>query len=228
MTCGHSGWQGTGSAAAPAFEGAAAAASGGFGGFGASATAPRAFGGAGNEIINDALATALRSQREFTREEFAALQVSGLRENSYIKVVVDGETSFFKPFKPAWPIFEPLRAAILAADRADGRADNVLTVDMPSSAEWSQTKTSRMRVVLVVVDPELASDSIAVQQLRAAIAERLAVIPLIAPGFGITDYAKWWPESIPELQKHALFVDLRRQEEWREKVERELLPQASK
>jgi hypothetical protein len=40
--------------AAPAFGGVPAAASGGFGGFGASATAPRAFGGAGNEIITEA------------------------------------------------------------------------------------------------------------------------------------------------------------------------------
>ncbi len=182
----------------------------------------------GNEIINAALAAALANQKEFTREEFAAFYVSGLTEKSRIKVVVLGKE---RNFKPVWStrISAPLTESILAADRADGTAqDNVLTVADPSSAEWCQEVTSRMRVVLVVVDPDLASDSIAVQQLRTAVAGRLAVIPLIAPGFAIADYSKWWPESLPELEKHALFVDLRREAEWPEKVRRELLPQAIK
>ena len=41
---------------------------------------------AGHEIINDALAKALESKKEFTQEEFNNFQVSVLTESSYIKV----------------------------------------------------------------------------------------------------------------------------------------------
>lgn len=46
-----------------------------------------------NEIINEALSTALKSQKDFTKKEFEDFQVYGLTESSYIRVV-DG---YFKP-----------------------------------------------------------------------------------------------------------------------------------
>ena len=46
-----------------------------------------------NEIINEALATALKSQKEFTKKEFEDFQVYGLTESSYIRVV----DCYFKP-----------------------------------------------------------------------------------------------------------------------------------
>ena len=57
-----------------------------------------------------------------------------------------------------------------------------------------------MRVVIVVVGPRLAADSTAVQQLRAAVARGLVIIPVIAPGYSIQDYARWWPDDLPELR----------------------------
>lgn len=44
--------------------------------------------------------------------------------------------------------------------------------------------------------------------------------------YDISDYAQWWPESMPELQSHALFVDCRREPLALDAtVSNELLPQ---
>ena len=66
------------------------------------------------------------------------------------------------------------------------------------------------------------------QQFRAAVARGLVLIPVIAPGYDIQDYARWWPDDLPELQQHALFVDLRDKAQWLQKVEGELLLQIDK
>ena len=35
------------------------------------------------------------------------------------------------------------------------------------------------------------------------------IIPLIVDGFEITDYNEWWPKTMPELEDHSLFIDMR-------------------
>ena len=175
----------------------------------------------GTEIRNEKLAQALAVKREFSNAELDAFQVSNLSSSSYIKV---GDI-YFKPES----IAAQLRAAILAADGKDkAHKDDVLTIAPAARAEWAEAETSRMRVVIVVVDPRLAADSAAVQQFRAAHRRGLVLIPVIAPGYGIQDYAHWWPGDLPELQQFALFVDLRAKEQWPTKVEGELLPQINK
>jgi len=177
--------------------------------------------GRGTEIKNQKFAQALAVKKEFTNDELAAYQVFNLSASSYIKV---GDI-YFKPDKPE-PIAEQIRAAILAADGKDQAQDDVLRITPPSRSEW--TDTSQMRVVIVVIDPRLAADSTAVQQFRAAVARGLVLIPVIAPGYNIQDYSRWWPDDLPELRQYALFVDLRAEEEWPQKVEGELLRQINK
>ena len=149
-----------------------------------------------------------------------AFQVSDLSPSSYIKV---GDI-YFQPESLA----AQLREAILAADGKDRAREDVLTIAPPRRAEWTEAETSQMRVVIVVVTPRLAADRIAVQQFRAAVARGLVLIPVIAPGYDIQDYARWWPDDLPELQQHALFVDLRDKAQWLQKVEGELLLQIDK
>ena len=51
--------------------------------------------------------------------------------------------------------------------------------------------TRRLRVVLVLMDGHIASSERALQQFRAAIAARLAVIAILLPGYVVTDYSSW-------------------------------------
>jgi len=66
------------------------------------------------------------------------------------------------------------------------------------------------------------------QNFRAAVAAGLVIILVNCPGYVITDYGCWWPENMPEMQKHALFVDLRTVSVWPQKVKKELLEQVEK
>lgn len=85
------------------------------------------------------------------------------------------------------------------------------------------------RVVLLCVDADLESNAATRVLLAEALRRRLDLIPLIFPGYDISDYAQWWPESMPELQSHALFVDCRREPLALDAtVSNELLPQVHK
>ena len=113
---------------------------------------------------------------------------------------------------------------------ADDEEHQVLTVDVGADSP----DTRRLRVVLVCMDKYIARSAGALAQFRAAIAERLVVVPLICPGYAIDDYSNWWPKEKEwqAMKNHALFVDLRRMKEspdaLRDKVSHELLPQILK
>ena len=46
-------------------------------------------------------------------------------------------------------------------------------------------------------------------QFHSAIEQNLPVIGLICPGYEISNFESWWPPSLPELKRHALFFDCR-------------------
>ena len=95
-------------------------------------------------------------------------------------------------------------------------------------AEWGDEYVRRLRVVVVCVDEHIASDNTALQQLQAAEKAGLVIIPVICPGFEISDYSCWWPASMSGLKRHSLFVDLRNLNNLESKVLQELLPQIIK
>jgi len=63
----------------------------------------------------------------------------------------------------------------------------------------------RMRVVLVCVDPWLETSLRGQKQIRAAIAQNVAIIPLICPGYDVADFGSW----CQELNEYVLFFDCR-------------------
>jgi len=86
------------------------------------------------------------------------------------------------------------------------------------------------RVILLLMDEYIWRSTICIEKYRNLEKGDAggALIPLILPGFEIQDYSKWWPSTMPELSKHALFVDMRNPDTWQLKVESELMPQVIK
>lgn len=77
-----------------------------------------------------------------------------------------------------------------------------------ADTEW-EYDVDRMRVVLVCMDSDISSDSKAMQKFRAAVQAGSVIIPIICPGYQISDYSRWWPATMPEMEKHTLFFDSR-------------------
>jgi len=74
---------------------------------------------------------------------------------------------------------------------------------------------SLARVILVCVDLEFSQDPLCLEDFKARVAAHQSIIPLILPGYIISDFARWWPDSMPEMMRFSLFLDMRG-EEWRE------------
>jgi len=55
--------------------------------------------------------------------------------------------------------------------------------------------TRRLRVVIVLMDGHISSSEKALQQFRAAIAARLAVIAVLLPGYVVTNYSCWYTSN---------------------------------
>ena len=94
---------------------------------------------------------------------------------------------------------------------------------------------SRLRVVVVCMDEFIASDEGTLNKFRAAVGAGLALIAVICPGYkfpktadGGDNFSSWWPDTMRELHKHALFVDARNLERLPAKVGAELWPQVYK
>ena len=65
------------------------------------------------------------------------------------------------------------------------------------------------RVVLVCMTPTVGGSKVSCAQLAEHEKSKRAIIPIIMPGYEILDFGRWWPDSMPELESHKLFVDLR-------------------
>ncbi len=175
----------------------------------------------GAEIKNAALAGALRDKAAFRMAEFHEFGVPDLSVDSFIQA---DSGNFFKPQSS-------MSARIKAILQSDPRGKE-LTVKCSGKpeceAEWGDEYVRRLRVVVVCVDEHIASDNTALQQLQAAEKAGLVIIPVICPGFEISDYSCWWPASMSGLKRHSLFVDLRNLNNLESKVLQELLPQIIK
>mmetsp|Transcript_69115 Transcript_69115/g.144098 ORF Transcript_69115/g.144098 Transcript_69115/m.144098 type:complete len:662 (-) Transcript_69115:402-2387(-) len=87
---------------------------------------------------------------------------------------------------------------------------------------------AKPRVVLLCVDNNLTANARAIAAFRDASERGLCVIPLIFPGYNIVNYSHWWPENLPELSRHAIFVDFRDGATLHPKAVFELIPQVIK
>jgi hypothetical protein len=85
-----------------------------------------------------------------------------------------------------------------------------------------------LRVVIIAMCPNISSDAKAMTQFRDAIAAGLTIIAVLMEGYHVEDFGKWWPDNMPDLAKHSLFVDMRKRGQWEKKVKGELYPQISK
>jgi len=173
----------------------------------------------GTEIESVPLAQALQQTFEFTNEEFHKFEISKMSRDSYIsaggkyfKPAAGG--MFFAPEKNETPLSKHLKQTILDIDMEGGQLTRGTTWQMDLDT------TDQMRVVLVCVDCHISADVQPVQQFRAAVSAGLVIIPIICPGYDIHDYGCWWPANMPEMQKYALFVDLRTVSDWPQKVQK--------
>ena len=75
---------------------------------------------------------------------------------------------------------------MLVLDRTAREAEDMLTVDTGSREQWDQEVTARLRVVIVIMSASISSDTVALQQFRAAIEAGLTVIPVVVEGIAST------------------------------------------
>ncbi|EKX32844.1 hypothetical protein GUITHDRAFT_175538 [Guillardia theta CCMP2712] len=54
------------------------------------------------------------------------------------------------------------------------------------------------------------------------------IIPILVEGYNPKSYTSWWPEDLPEMSRHAIFVDFRVSHQWNDKFSSELMPQVRK
>ena len=177
----------------------------------------------GAEIKSAALAGALRDKAAFSMAEFHEFGVPDLSVDSFIQA---DSGNFFKP-QPS------MSARIKAILESDPRGKELTvkcsgTLASGLKTEWGDEYVRRLRVVVVCVDEHIGSDNTALQQFQAAEKAGLVIIPVICPGFKISDYSCWWPASMSGLKRHSLFVDLRNLNNLESKVLQELLPQIIK
>ena len=128
--------------------------------------------------------------------------------------------------RPPFPLSEDPASAQLAL--ALRRLGPGLLVDLESPGRpcWAEA-----RIVLVCMEEEARGSGGFLRLLRAHALRSRAIIPVIMPGFLLGSGSRpgeWWPESMPELREHALFVDLRERADWDSVVAEQLLPQVEK
>lgn len=69
------------------------------------------------------------------------------------------------------------------------------------------------RIMLVCIDSHFGNSPGCVYQFTEHAKLQRSVIPLILPGYHISNFASWWPPNMPEMAGYSLFVDLRL-DEW--------------
>ena len=170
-----------------------------------------------------------KDRAEITDTEWESFHISNLSVDHYIASDSVPNT-FYAPLDTGFSSISTQIQTII------DKIDNKLSLEAGSKwhakefreKKWSETYANRLRVVLVCMEPQIATDTVALAQFRVAVAAGLVIIPLICPGYDIHDYSRWWPDEMPEMHKHALFVDLRGKDGWVAKVKNELLPQINK
>jgi hypothetical protein len=63
--------------------------------------------------------------------------------------------------------------------------------------------------LLLGIDKKVSSISLLNEKLIYFEESGSIIIPVVIEGYNIVNYATWWPENLPMLEKHKLFVDLR-------------------
>ena len=65
------------------------------------------------------------------------------------------------------------------------------------------------RIAIVCIDKSIVKVPNAISCIKALYSSGTFLVPVIMEDYKITDYTHWWPSTIPELESHKLFVDLR-------------------
>jgi len=149
----------------------------------------------------------------FIEEELIAFGLAELSYNSYVKV----DENYFRT--------SALEATTAQQMKAEAARKQIF-IDQPALNELIKIETDLHK--LAELSSDLTKLIMPFQNFRAAVAAGLVIILVICPSYVITDYGCWWPANMPEMQKHALFVDLRNVSDWPQKVKKELLEQVEK
>ena len=100
---------------------------------------------------------------------------------------------------------------------------NLIIYKHSNSGKRTQDKyLLNSRVAVVCMDKFILNSKHLVNLIHALHEVGTYIIPVILEGYEITDYTKWWPPELPELESHKLFVDLR--SDINLKIKKELMP----
>mmetsp|Transcript_37236 Transcript_37236/g.99101 ORF Transcript_37236/g.99101 Transcript_37236/m.99101 type:complete len:1895 (+) Transcript_37236:92-5776(+) len=97
-----------------------------------------------------------------------------------------------------------LRTSILGSSRNH----DLTTIDIQLPTD-DVKYPKNVRVVLVCLTSTIGSCAQSCLQFKEHLQANCLIIPVIAPGFEIKDYMRWWPSSMPEFEDRKLFVDFR-------------------
>jgi len=111
-------------------------------------------------------------------------------------------------------IKEPTQVLILASSRFIGAKlrqsiasiDNTLSIELECGAISSSCDP---RLVIVCIDKYFQHRQNCLHNCLRRIANGCLILPVILEGYHILDNTKWWPQELPQLENHSLFVDLR-------------------
>ena len=92
---------------------------------------------------------------------------------------------------------------------------------------YSSLFDGRAQVVLVLLDEATSRSEMLCDRFRELELQGCKIIGVPMPGYKISNYSKWWPESMEAFRDHSLFFDCRwaQGDELKGKMRNELMPQ---
>lgn len=86
---------------------------------------------------------------------------------------------------------------------------NLNAVGLRSIATSDAIPLAGAKVVICLIDEHCSRYEDYEAMLREAERLGLGIAPVILSGYTISNYQKWWPESLSVLERHSLFIDAR-------------------